>query len=228
MRYYIADLHFFHNSMNFRMDKRGFQTEEEMNEHLIRQWNSRVRRNDEVVILGDLSIEKAGPTAEIVKRLKGKKYLIAGNHDKFLLDKSFDMGLFEKVAPYLEMNDNGRKVILCHYPVFCYNGQYRIDEAGNGKAYMLHGHVHNTYDQALIDRFVKETKETRREIRNGFVANLPCNILNCFCVWSEYVPLTLDEWIAFHETRRRTGLPKILDAIPSEGTCNLPVITEGS
>lgn len=55
MRYYIADCHFFHGALNEKMDGRGFENAEKMNEYMIHQWNSRVRNNDEVIILGDLS-----------------------------------------------------------------------------------------------------------------------------------------------------------------------------
>ena len=55
MRYYIADLHFFHAAMNDRMDHRGFGSMEEMNEYMIMKWNKKVKRNDEVFIIGDLS-----------------------------------------------------------------------------------------------------------------------------------------------------------------------------
>lgn len=55
MRYYIADLHFFHEAMNHRMDNRGFSDVEEMNEYMISKWNGKVRKNDDVVIIGDLS-----------------------------------------------------------------------------------------------------------------------------------------------------------------------------
>lgn len=41
MRYYIADLHFFHANMNTKMDRRGFASVEEMNEYMIRKWNER-------------------------------------------------------------------------------------------------------------------------------------------------------------------------------------------
>lgn len=211
MRYYISDQHFFHESMNVRMDKRGFASVEEMNAYMIKQWNARVNRNDEVVILGDLSVGKADETMEILSKLKGRKYLVIGNHDKFLSDKMFDRSLFIKIAPYLELNDNNRKVVLSHYPVFCYNGQYRLDDEGNGRVYMLHGHVHDTYDQALIDRFVKETRSTVRNIRNAPL-NIPCNMINCFCKWSDYVPLTLDEWILFDKRRLETGIPEIQPA----------------
>ena len=53
MRYYIADTHFFHRSLNEKMDQRGFEDIEQMNEYMIDQWNSKVRKNDEVVVLGD-------------------------------------------------------------------------------------------------------------------------------------------------------------------------------
>ena len=212
MRYYISDLHFFHESMNTRMDNRGFPTVEEMNEYMVNAWNLRVNRGDEVVILGDLSIGKRAETETVLKRLKGKKYLVTGNHDKFLKDKDFDQSLFANIQPYMEMNDNKRKVILCHYPVFCYNGQYKKESEKMGGVYMLHGHVHDTYDQVLVDRFTSETKQVSRTIR-GEMIPIQCNILNCFCKWSDYIPWTLDEWIAFHKERLKTGFPKIQDAV---------------
>ena len=59
---------------------------------------------------------------------------------------------------YAEMQDNQRKVILCHYPVMCYNGQYRLDRKGNPRTYMLYGHVHDTMDQRLLEQFQEITK----------------------------------------------------------------------
>lgn len=44
MRYYIADTHFFHRSLNEKMDQRGFEDIEQMNEYMIDQWNSKVER----------------------------------------------------------------------------------------------------------------------------------------------------------------------------------------
>lgn len=203
MRYYIADCHFDHYALNERMDKRGFSTVEEMNEAMIKAWNSRVHKNDEVVILGDICMGKADRATEIIKQLKGKKYLVIGNHDRFLKDKSFDRSLFKEIAPYMEMNDDRRKVILCHYPIFCYNGQNRVFEDGSPTTYMLHGHIHNTFDQELVDRFILETRRESREIR-GKEQRIPCNIINCFCMYSNYIPLTLNEWVKLNETRLYT------------------------
>ena len=204
MRYYISDLHFYHANMNTQMDQRGFASFEEMNEYMIEQWNQKVRKNDEVVILGDFSIAKGEKTNELLQRLKGKKYLIVGNHDRFLNDKTFDRSLFKWIEPYMELNDNKRKVILSHYPVFCYNGQYRLNDQGEPKVYMLYGHVHNTYDELLINHFQNITREQKRLVYHANEERpIPCNMINCFCMFSDYTPLTLDEWIELDAKRRK-------------------------
>ncbi|MEE5990946.1 MAG: metallophosphoesterase [Lachnospiraceae bacterium] len=201
-RYYIADLHFYHEAMNERMDCRGFGSVEEMNEYMISRWNDRVRKNDEVVILGDLSMEKSSLTMELIKRLKGKKMLIEGNHDRYLRESTFDRSLFEWVKPYAEMHDNGRKVILSHYPIFCYNGQYKVTDKGKPRTYMLYGHVHNTYDEELVMRFQKETRLFSRPVYGKDEdMTIPCNMINCFCIFSDYTPLSLDEWIEVQKKR---------------------------
>lgn len=203
-RLYISDQHFYHNSLNRQMDVRGFKDYEEMNAYMIAQWNSKVRSKDEVFILGDFSIAKGEATTRILRQLNGKKYLILGNHDMFTEDKTFDQSLLKWIKPYAEIRDQGRKVILSHYPIFCYNGQYRRDEDGNSQTYMLYGHVHNTYDEALVDRFIKETRETKRKSRyDDEPKPIPCAMINCFCMYSDYIPLTLDEWIVLDEQRRR-------------------------
>lgn len=201
MRYYIADLHFFHVAMNTRMDKRGFSSVEEMNEYMINQWNSRVRRNDEVVILGDLSIGKAEETNEILKRLNGRLWLCIGNHDKAVNDKRFNRGRFQRIDNYMELNDNGRKVICSHYPIMCYSGQFRRDSDGNPKTYMLYGHVHKTQDLIGIEKYKEFIREFPRISRGSDIPMpAPINMINCFCMYSNYVPLTLDEWIELDKT----------------------------
>ena len=81
MRYYIADLHFFHENLNTKMDKRGFANVNAMNDYMLKQWNSKVRNRDEVVILGDLSWGKSEETNQLLQKLNGRLYLIQGNHD---------------------------------------------------------------------------------------------------------------------------------------------------
>ena len=117
----------------------------------------------------------------------------------------FRTSRFTWIKPYEELSDNKRKVVLCHYPIMCYNGQYRLDEEGNPKTYMLYGHVHNTYDEILVNHFINETREQKRLVYRASEARpIPCNMINCFCMFSDYVPLTLDEWIELDKKRRAT------------------------
>lgn len=209
MRYYISDLHFYHQTLNDQMDCRGFADGDEMNAHMIRQWNRKVRPNDEVVILGDLSVGKGKATNAMVEQLNGRLHLVEGNHDYFLDDKEFDRSRFVWIKPYAEMYDNKRKVILSHYPVFCYNGQFRKKKNGQDRTYMLYGHVHNTYDEVLVNHFQNITRSTLRPIRGQEgMQNIPCHMINCFCMFSDYMPLTLDEWIE-NDQIRRAGMEKL-------------------
>ena len=108
MRYYIADLHFNHGNMNKNMDKRGFESAEAMNEYMIKQWNSKVKTGDEVVVLGDFCVGSGEVANKILARLRGKKYLIVGNHDRFLKDKEFEPERFKWIEYYKGLNDNNR------------------------------------------------------------------------------------------------------------------------
>lgn len=205
MRYYIADLHFFHEAMNREMDCRGFENVEKMNEYMLMKWNNKVRNKDEVVILGDLSWGNAEETNRLLAQLKGRLYLIQGNHDRFVRNKEMNAGRFKWIKSYEELSDNKRKVILCHYPIMFYNGQYHLDENGHPKTYMLYGHVHDSRDQRLMESFQRQVRETQTRDMQGNVRNIPCNMINCFCGYSDYEPLTLDEWIVCEEERKRKG-----------------------
>ena len=197
---YISDLHFFHENLNHRMDRRGFANYEEMNNYMIGKWNEKVTDRDEVYVLGDFSVSKGKTTNRILGLLNGKKYLIEGNHDEFLKDRQFDRSLFGWIRPYAEINDNRRRVILSHYPVFCYNGQYRKRKDAPF-VYMLYGHV-------LVDSFIKQTRNSSVMLAHATEpASVPCQMINCFCMFSDYTPLTLDEWIENDRVRREQIQP---------------------
>ena len=203
---YIADCHFYHDRICREMDNRGFSGFEEMNEHMIAQWNKKVTAKDDVYILGDFCISKGDATERILDRLNGKLHLIVGNHDKYLTDKRIEARhWFRSIEAYQEIRDNGRTVILSHYPVFCYKGQYRRDKDGKPLTYMLYGHVHNTHDEALINRFIMETRATPVKSKHSDQPEpIPCNMINCFCMFSNYEPMALDEWIMIDKKRRES------------------------
>ena len=222
MRYYIADCHFFHDKLNDLMDCRGFTDVTASNEYMIRKWNEKVRPRDEVVILGDFSWGGAAETNEVLSRLNGILCLISGNHDRFGEAKDFNAARFKWIRPYAELRDDGRKVILCHYPILCYNGQYRVDEQGNPHVWMLYGHVHDTQDQRLIEYFQEITQAARITYRTGESRSIPSNKINCFCMYSDYTPLTLDEWIEVDRKRREARKNTLPAGLSGLSIPNLP------
>lgn len=182
---YISDTHFGHaNIINF--DKRPFKSVEEMDEALIQNWNEVVHKDDTVNILGDFCWQKASRWIEILKQLKGNKILIRGNHDL----KSFPHELknyFAVVSEQLGIVDEGRKVILNHYPQPFY--WHDTDE----KVYMLYGHVHNTAE-------AEEVEKLRKYIPT-VLPNHKAQFYNCWCGNFNWAPATLDQIINFYKEK---------------------------
>ena len=80
-RWYTADLHFGHTKLVER-GYRPFGSVEEMNETLIETWNSVVADRDEVWVLGDFAMRPFDESLGCGLRLRGRKILVPGNHDR--------------------------------------------------------------------------------------------------------------------------------------------------
>lgn len=110
---------------------------EQHDEELIKRWNSKVSNKDTVYILGDLSFYSGPKTNEILKRLKGNKILIKGNHDSmFLNDKKFDTSLLKEIVNYKEIRLGKYIFILFHFPIAVWNLIHK-------GAVHLFGHIHS-------------------------------------------------------------------------------------
>ena len=112
MIWFTSDLHLGHRAA-INMCGRPFENVEEMNEILIRNFNSCVKKNDTVYILGDISHRM--PILEVnqlVNKMNGRKILCKGNHDK-----KYDATLFEGIYDFLEIAIHGVNVSLMHYPM---------------------------------------------------------------------------------------------------------------
>ena len=82
MIWFTSDLHLNHRAV-VGMCERPFESVEEMNEVLIRNFNERVKKNDTVYILGDIAHRTPVIEANnLIRKLYGKKILCKGNHDK--------------------------------------------------------------------------------------------------------------------------------------------------
>lgn len=171
MIYYIADNHFGHGKVIQYCD-RNFKDVIEMNDYMLECWNSTVRKDDDVYIIGDLAFRK-DTLEEYIMKLNGKKHLIIGNHDNVFLKRASDDILnkcFVEITQYKEIDDNGRLVVLFHYPIMDWNKKHY-------GSYHIHGHIHNREN---------EVQEYSRNTNNMF--NVGVDVIG-------YKPLALDELI---------------------------------
>lgn len=197
MKYYISDLHFFRKTQTSDGEKpypqyivRGFKSVKEMNEKIIENWNSRVKDLDEVYIIGDFSNGSKEETLEILKRLKGQKYLIVGNYDQIITKNKELRRYFEKIDNYMEIYDEESKIIMCHYPLLWYDKTKNTD-------YMFHGHIHDVSTDLKI---MNDIEDMMREKSLG--AHFGATFINTYCEFSNYIPLSKKEWLKIHDERK--------------------------
>jgi calcineurin-like phosphoesterase family protein len=187
--FYIADLHFGHFNI-IRYDNRPFKTVEEMDNTLIKNWNKAVSNEDCVWILGDISWHDDKKTAEIFKQLNGTKILIKGNHDSIKRGSEL-VKCFTSVQDYAEFYlDKKNKVIMSHYPMPFWNGQFR-------DTIHLYGHVHNSHQWNICENWIEELKQLQ---------DIPMRMYNVGCMmpWMDYTPRTLDEIIKGYQQYKAT------------------------
>lgn len=135
--WFTADLHFGHKAMVTRSWGRPFKTVEEMDAHLIEEWNAVVAPRDIVFLLGDVSFRNSTETVDILEQLNGYLNLIEGNHDRGLARYALDM--FDSVVPYRELKVNGQRICMSHYP-------FRSWHQMQYGSWQLHGHCHNNLE----------------------------------------------------------------------------------
>lgn len=134
-----SDLHFGHeNVLKFCPETRGcFNDAEHMNNEIVRIWNDVVADEDLIYILGDVAFMSGYNAAQVVKRLKGRKVLIEGNHDPKLLKDVHFRNCFEEIHKYHEIRYNKTNVVMFHYPIAEWNRMHY-------GAVHFYGHLHGS------------------------------------------------------------------------------------
>lgn len=187
-KFYISDWHYGHNNI-LSFDNRPFKSIDEMNAALIKRWNDVVLPGDIVYVLGDMFWCKMEEAIPVLKSLNGQKFLIKGNHDR-CNDGRF-IKQFAKVTEYLEVDDSGRKVVLCHYPIPCFKNHFY-------GWFHLYGHVHNSFEFCMMehDKFLMQELYGRE-----------CRMFNVGAMmpYINYQPRTLDEILAANLEEKKDG-----------------------
>ncbi len=130
--YFTSDTHFGHTQAIARFH-RPFASVREMNETMIARWNACVRPRDEIWHLGDFAIGMdESALSRILDSLAGRKHLVRGNNDEAA---TTSLRGWASVRDYAEIEVEGTRLVLCHYPFRTWNGMYK-------GALNLHGHSH--------------------------------------------------------------------------------------
>lgn len=147
--WFTADLHLFHTNI-LHMNNRPFKDCQEMYEYFVNEWNSKVKDDDYVFILGDvLWGSNSQSLKKFSEKVKGHICIVLGNHDKEKTKdgqtgSNFDWFHSYARADYIRVKSEklgiDQNVFLSHYPALSWPGK------GRGSI-MLHGHVHGSMDQ---------------------------------------------------------------------------------
>lgn len=162
MIWFTSDLHIGHAKIaELRADATSSWHLDDIAGHdntLAANWDDRIRPEDQVWILGDISAGGSGAQHSALEWLDarpGHKHLITGNHDgphpmnrdAHRWQNLYLGGAFESVQAFARRKIAGRSVLLSHFP---YTGdhttddrytQYRLRDCGTP---LLHGHTHST------------------------------------------------------------------------------------
>ena len=131
----ISDTHFYHKNI-IRYCNRPFESIEEMNAALIKNWNDTVNYDDIVIFCGDFcfcrTAEKKEVTTAITEQLNGHKVIVKGNHD-FKQLKYTDCGWDGEFYQEWIFND---RFSFRHRPDNIQNDADKFD-------FIFYGHVHD-------------------------------------------------------------------------------------
>lgn len=127
--FFIADTHFGEEPIRL-YENRPFPDTGSMDEALISRWNSVVGPEDSVYLLGDFGAN--GYEAQILSRLKGRKYLVKGNHDT-LSNREY------RAFGFAEVYDH--PIILDGFWILSHDALYINTNMPYAN---LFGHVHNS------------------------------------------------------------------------------------
>lgn len=134
MIYFIADLHLGHTKL--AISTRGYSSVEEHDSHLINSINNKVKSEDKLYILGDLTLRKKTELTKLKEISCKNLYLVKGNHDCEINSRE-QLKYFKDIYGCLRVEC----FMLTHIPI------HPIEfEMGRRYKYNIHGHSHGRYN----------------------------------------------------------------------------------
>ena len=142
-----SDQHFNHENI-IKYCNRPFSSVEEMNEEMIKRWNTVVSKDDTVFVLGDFFMGRLTEIKDILLRLNGHIMLVEGNHDKDnKIATMTSYGNIKNLGPLFSMNYRGIDIVMGHYPID-FDLRDMVSKTSK-KMVFLYGHIHNLAPKGL-------------------------------------------------------------------------------
>lgn len=145
MIYMSSDFHFQHHR-DFIYGPRGFESAEEMNETILKNFNEILRPDDTLYVLGDIclgggSYENAAKNKNLIESLNGNLKIILGNHDTLKRIELYESCRNVEVLGYADMLKYGKyHFYLSHFPTLTSN--WDTDKPLKQRTINLCGHSH--------------------------------------------------------------------------------------
>ena len=190
MIWFTSDTHFGHAGV-LGSCERPWGTVGAMNDALINAINARVMPNDVLYHLGDFSYRTTVEEARGLRaRIRCREvHWVPGNHDKDWAQPAA-AGTFVVERPICTLKlDDGRRVVMCHYPMMDWPG------LGRG-AIHLHGHVHATRAYNEWNRGMRLLRYDVGVDANGYAPVSIDEILSFFDGVEHRPRVTRDQWEA--------------------------------
>lgn len=134
----VSDNHF-NQGMMIHFGRRPFKSVVQMNNEMIVRWNETVTDQDIVVVVGDFALGSKEKIERVVEQLKGRKYLIEGNHDT-AKRRLWLEGVIEGYKDRIELEIANKRLLFTHKPQK--EGQFHLN---------LHGHHHRKLRGKALD-----------------------------------------------------------------------------
>jgi len=142
MIFFSSDHHFNHANI-LEYCNRDFGSTQEMNDSLVRSWNSTVSSHDTVYYMGDFCFCNYAKATEYISLLNGNILYILDktHHDKTWASRvsyGYSGNGIKFLPSMITEKINGIFITMCHFPMHSWNKEHY-------GAWMLHGHTHSSY-----------------------------------------------------------------------------------
>jgi len=137
--YFTACPHFGHTNILHLGKGRPFTSIKEHDETIINNWNSAVKPEDTIYVLGDFQFKGFNrDIKDLLSKLNGNKHLILGNHDNFSEHRDAGwISIKDYKRTKLKLNSGEElNVVMFHYPILEFDGAWKDNTVH------LFGHVH--------------------------------------------------------------------------------------